>query len=201
MLDTAIAFCWADVAADLILQPTDDPAIVDRPPIGASGHLTKFSDGWGATMTLSDAEFHGMCEVYDLPELAADERFATLAQRMNHREEYREALLTIVNAAAAKLTLAEAQERLIAAEVPFAPVLRLAELADDPQIQHNELFRDLEHPSAGKLREVRPAALFKSTINTPSSPAPQIGEHTEQVLTSIGLQSQLAQLRKEGIIL
>ena len=201
MLDTAIAFCWADVAADLILQPTDDPAIVDRPPIGASGHLTKFSDGWGATMTLSDAEFHGMCKVYDLPELAADERFATLAQRMNHREEYREALLTIVNAAAAKLTLAEAQERLIAAEVPFAPVLRLAELADDPQIQHNELFRDLEHPRAGKLREVRPAALFKSTTNTPSSPAPQIGEHTEQVLSSIGLENQLDELRKEGIIL
>lgn len=201
MLDTAVAFCWADVAADLILQPVDDPAIVERPPIGASGHLTQFADGWGATMTLSDAEFQGMCTVYDLPELAADPRFATLAERMNHREEYRAALLTIVNAAAARFSLAEAQEQLSAAEVPFAPVLKLAELAQDPQIQHNALFRDITHPTAGKLREARPAALFKSTTNTPSGPAPDIGQHTEQVLASIGLQDQLPDLRKEGIIL
>ena len=200
MLDTAIAFCWADVAADLILQPTDDPEIGHRPPIGASGHLTQFSDGWAATMTLSDAEFHGMCQAYDLPELAADPRFATLNERMNHRVEYRQALLTIVSKAASNLSLDEAQGRLVNAGVPFARVLKLTELAEDPQILHNAVFRELDHPIAGALREARPAALFGNTPNSPSTPAPDIGQHTVEILTELGMQDQLDTLRKEGVV-
>ena len=201
MLDTAIAFCWSDVAANLILQPADDPDILHRPPIGASGHVAQYNDGWGAIMTLTDAEFHGMCKAYDLPELAADPRFSTLGERMNHREEYREALLTIVSAAASKLSLDEAEERLIDAQVPFARVQKLAELAQDPQVMHNAVFRDLQHPIAGHLREARPAALFSNTPNEPSAPAPDIGQHTRTVLASIGRAGEFDELRKEGIVL
>ena len=200
MLDTAIAFSWADVAADLILQPDGDKPIDQRPPIGASGHLTEYADGWGATMTLSDAEFHGMCAAYDLPDLATDPRFATIDSRMGNRNEYREALHTVVAAAAKKLTLDEAEDRLSRYEVPFARAGKLAELAADPQVQNNAVFRELNHPIAGKLREARPAAIFGGTPNQPAEPAPDIGEHTKIILQELGMQKNFAELAQAGVI-
>ena len=73
MLDTAIAFGWCDTAADLILQTEDaegnDAGPIDeRPPVGASGQLMQYADGWGATMTLSQDEFIGLCKAYGHPD-------------------------------------------------------------------------------------------------------------------------------------
>jgi len=200
MLDTAIAFSWADIAADLILQADEKGPIDHRPPIGASGHLTEYADGWGATMTLSDAEFRGMCAAYELPELATDPRFATIDARMSHRIEYREVLDTVVAAVAKKLTLSEAEDRLNRHEVPFARAGKLSELAADAQVQNNAVFRELDHPIAGNLREARPAALFKGTPNEPARPAPDIGEHTEAILRELGLQHNFDALSKSGVI-
>ena len=200
MLDTAIAFSWADVAADLILQPQDNQPIDERPPIGASGHLTEYADGWGATMTLSDSEFQGMCRAYDLPELAAHPKFSTLDGRMGNRHEYREVLHTVVAAAAAKLTLDEAEARLTANEVPFARAGKLSELRDNPQVKNNQVFRALDHPIAGPLIDARPAALFNGTPNQPSDPAPDIGEHTQHILTELGMQEDIESLTAAGLI-
>lgn len=212
MLDTAIAFCWADVAADLILQHTDTESanndahtqtnsnIDARPPIGASGHLTQYADGWGATMTLTDAEFQGMCRAFELPELAADPRFNTLDGRMGDRLGYREVLDTVVAKAARALTLDEAEARLVANEVPFARARRLTELASEPQVQNNAVFRELHHPIAGQLIEARPAALFSGTPNEPASPAPNIGEHTHEILAELGMQDQTEALLGAGIV-
>ncbi len=200
MLDTAIAFSWADVAADLILQPDGAEPIEHRPPIGASGHLTEYADGWGATMTLSDAEFQGMCAAYNLPELANDPDFATISARMSNRTTYREILNTVVAEAAKKLTLSEAEDRLTRHEVPFARAAKLAELATEPQIQHNALFRELDHPIAGKLREARPAALFERTPNQPAEPAPDIGEHTRVILKELGMEDRCDALAQSGVI-
>jgi crotonobetainyl-CoA:carnitine CoA-transferase CaiB-like acyl-CoA transferase len=204
MLDTAIAFCWADVAADLILQSDDsDPQqspIDQHPPIGASGHLTQYADGWGATMTLSDAEFQGLCRAFDLPELASDSRFNTLAGRMANREEYRGVLNTVVADAARTLPLVEAEARFIANEVPFARARKLTELASEPQVQNNAVFRTLNHPLAGPLVDARPAPLFGGTPNTPSGPAPDIGEHTSAILADLGMQDRTRELLAKGIV-
>lgn len=204
MLDTAIAFCWADVAADLILQHdestnTSSP-IDERPPIGASGHLTEYLDGWGATMTLSDAEFHGLCRAFELPELAADQRFNTLAGRMGDRDGYRDMLNTVVAKKALTLTLDEAEARFIANEVPFARARTLTELASEPQVQNNAVFRELNHPIAGPLIEARPAPLFGGTPNTPAGPAPDIGEHTTAILAELGMQADTQRLLATGVV-
>ena len=201
MLDTAIAFSWADVAADLILQPDQNHEPIDqRPPIGASGHLTEYADGWGATMTLSDAEFQGMCAAYELLELAKDPRFATINERMRNRTIYRDILNNEVAAAAKKLTLSEAEDRLNRHEVPFARAGKLAELATDPQVRNNAVFRELDHPIAGRLREARPAALFKGTPNQAAQPAPDIGEHTRSILEELGMLERFDALSRSGVI-
>jgi crotonobetainyl-CoA:carnitine CoA-transferase CaiB-like acyl-CoA transferase len=198
MLDTAIAFSWADVAADLILQ---GDGVVQRPPIGASGHMTRFSDGWGAIMTLSDAEFVGMCRAFGVPHVAADPRFESIEARMQHRLELRAVMDSDIAKVAADMTVADAAARMRAAEVPFARAGRLTELKDDEQVIHNRMFRDLLHPVAGLLRDARPAPLFSNTPAAAGGPAPDVGEHSRAILAEAGFDdAAIAALHARGIV-
>ena len=198
MLDVAIAFLWSDAAADQILLGDDE--IVTRPPVGAAGSVVHFSDGWGTTMTLSDHEFAGLCRAYGFPEVAEDPRFATMAERIKHRTEYANVMREEVFPAAAELSVAEASARLKAEDVPFARARRLDELPGDEQIQHNGMFRELEHPIAGRLRDARPAPRFLGTPAAAGGPAPEVGQHTRAILAEIGYEEAIEDLLEAGVI-
>jgi crotonobetainyl-CoA:carnitine CoA-transferase CaiB-like acyl-CoA transferase len=84
------------------------------------------------------------------------------------------------------MTVDEAAQRMKAEEVPFARARRLAELHEDDQIRHNRVFREIEHPVAGPLRDARPAPLFSKTPAAPGAPAPTVGQHTREILAGLG---------------
>ena len=197
MLDTAIAFLWPDTAADLILE---GPGIDARPPVGASGNVAEFSDGWGTTMTLSDDEFHGLCRALGCSHVAEDPRFATLEARQRNRPALLEVLRGDMAQAARKLTLAEAGERFAAEDVPFARARRLTELHEDPQIAHNDVFRTIDHPVAGRLRQARPAPRFGRTPAAPGGPAPVSGQHTREILVEIGFGDRIDDWLARGVV-
>jgi crotonobetainyl-CoA:carnitine CoA-transferase CaiB-like acyl-CoA transferase len=197
MLDTAAAFLWPDAGADNILQGKN---IDHRPAIGGSGQLMEYRDGWGAIMILSDSEFEGLCQAFELPELASDERFNSLAARMNHRLEYQQMMAGVVSQAAAQLSLEEAEQRLSDCGVPFARLRQLADLPEDPQAIHNQIFQTIDHPTAGLLRETRPAPRFSESPAEPAGYAPTVGEHTAEILATIGLEAELTDLVNRGIV-
>jgi crotonobetainyl-CoA:carnitine CoA-transferase CaiB-like acyl-CoA transferase len=197
MLDTAIAFAWCDTAADLILQGDD---IEQRPPIGASGVLRRFRDGWGATMTLSQSEFQGMCRAFGLHDVAEDPRFSSLDARMKHRAELFAVMDSQAEDAAATMSMAEAERKMREQDVPFARVNRLAELPEDEQIRHNQMFRELDHPVAGAMRDARPAPRFQKTPAAPGGPAPTVGQHTREILEQIGLSDKIDHYYEQGIV-
>ncbi len=201
MLDTAISFIWSDVAADQILLPDDEAGDIDsRPPIRASGIMQTYSDGYGFTMTLTQHEFEGMCRAYGLDHIAEDPRFASLDARMNNRAQLREVITTEMDVVALELTVAQAEERLLRNEVPFARVRSLHEIPHDEQVRHNEMFRELEHPVAGLMRDARPAPRFTGTPAQPGGPAPTVGQHTREILTEIGMGRETDELTKRGIV-
>jgi crotonobetainyl-CoA:carnitine CoA-transferase CaiB-like acyl-CoA transferase len=197
MLDAAIAFLWVDTAADLILQ---GDGVEQRPPVGASGTVLEYADGFAATMTLTDDEFTGMCEAFGVGHIHEDPRFATVDARMRNREALREVLQHELARAAKELTLAEAERRMRQHDVPFARARTLPELDKDPQIAHNAMFRELEHPVAGRLRDARPAPRFRGTPVAPGGPAPTVGQHTKDILREIGLADRLDDWLARGIV-
>lgn len=119
---------------------------------------------------------------------------------MSHRDELREVLAERVATAAAGMAIEEAGARLAAEQVPFARVRRLAELHGDPQVQHNEMFRDIDHPVAGRLREARPAPRFSATPAEAGAPAPTAGQHTREILAEFGFAEQLEDYLQRGIV-
>jgi crotonobetainyl-CoA:carnitine CoA-transferase CaiB-like acyl-CoA transferase len=197
MLDTAIAFLWPDTAADLILQ---GDGVEARPPVGASGNVAEFKDGWATTMTLSDDEFHGMCRAYGCDDVAKDPRFATLEARQRNRPGLIDVMRNDIAPAAKRLTLAEAAARFAAEDVPFARARRLTELHEDPQIAHNQVFSTIEHPTAGTLRHARPAPRFARTPAAPGGPAPVAGQHTREILGELGLSAHIDDWLARGIV-
>ncbi len=87
-------------------------------------------------------------------------------------------------------------------DLPNAPVHRLTELKDDPQIIANDYIVDFDHPRLGKVKiPGYPVQFSKSQAGTTSC-APELGEHTDAVLSEIGGYSpeEITGLRAKGVI-
>ena len=91
--------------------------------------------------------------------------------------------------------------RMVEEDVPVGPVLSIEEMLEDPQIRHNGMIEERVHPAAGRLRQSRGAARFHATPSEPICLAPELGEHTEEVLQGFGFDaSELAGLREAAVI-
>jgi crotonobetainyl-CoA:carnitine CoA-transferase CaiB-like acyl-CoA transferase len=197
MLDTAVAFMWPDAAAHVTLL---GDGVTDQPTIGSNYRLTEFADGYGTATPLTDAEFAGMCAALDLPELASDPRFATLAARMGNLAEFVSVVGSQMAERSLQLTKAEAEERFLRNDAPAGVVNRVEDLHEDPQVVANGLLEEHEHPVAGLVRMPRPAARFSGTPSAAGRPAPQLGQHTDEILAELGLADDVARLRSDGIV-
>lgn len=191
MLDAAIAFVWPDSGMDAVLLEEDAHR---APTIGANYGVTPLADGFVAAGAVSDAEFRGLCAAYDRPELASDERFATTAARSANAAE----LVPTLRALARETPIDEFLVRAEEHDVPASRVSGLAELPDDPQVRHNAVFVEREHPMAGRVREVRPAARLSATPSRIGDHAPGFGEHSDEIVAALGFDP--VELRANGVI-
>ena len=114
--------------------------------------------------------------------LASDARFADLETAKNHRAELHARLQPIFAQRPSQewIPLLEAKDILV------APVRSTAEALADPQLAVNNMLVDVEHPQVGPTRHVGTPLRLRDTPATQARPAPLIGEHSAQVLRSIG---------------
>ncbi len=192
LLDAGLAFFWPDgMMKHTFLGDgiREGPALYDR------YRLTETQDGHIVMWAGGDNEWHAVFEALDRPELCQDERFATGRARADHGEE----LGLILYNEFRKWTTDEIVKRMEAAEAPCAPVLGLDEIPDNPQLQHNETIYEVEHQSAGRMLQCRPAPRFSRSRAETGAIAPLVGEHTDEVLAEIGFSpEQIAAMREQG---
>jgi crotonobetainyl-CoA:carnitine CoA-transferase CaiB-like acyl-CoA transferase len=178
MLDAMIAFLWPEAMTQYTVVGREDaPQPAPRPDL-----IFKTLDGYITVGSLSDSEWRGLCAVIQKPEWIDDPRFRTPAARSVNAAER----LTLVGEILARGHSQDWLDRLDAAEVPCAPVLRRAEVMRDKQVINNQLIELMEQPSMGTVRQPRPAARFDRTPARIGGPAPRIGEHTETILAEAG---------------
>jgi len=98
-------------------------------------------------------------------------------------------------------TAEEVVETLAAAGVPVARVYNIAQAIEDPHVKARNTIVDLDHPTAGKVRVPWFPIKMEKTPATYRIPAPQLGEHTAQILEELGYSpEEIEELRKEGVV-
>jgi len=178
MLDTMIAFLWPEAMTQYTVVGRENaPQPAPRPDL-----IFKTLDGYITVGSLSDSEWRGLCGVIGKPEWIGDPRFRTPAARSVNAAER----LKLVGEILSDGNSQDWLDRLDAAEVPCAPVLRRADVMNNVQVINNALIELMEQPSMGTVRQPRPAARFDRTPAAIGGPAPRIGEHTDAVLAEVG---------------
>ncbi len=81
------------------------------------------------------------------------------------------------------------------------PVYNLAEVFGDPHVLHRQMVFEMEHPRLGKIKQLGFPIKLSATPARARQVPPDLGEHTEEILTKLGYsKEELAALRREGII-
>ncbi|QDZ28664.1 CaiB/BaiF CoA-transferase family protein [Noviherbaspirillum sp. UKPF54] len=146
----------------------------------------------------NDRQFASLCGVLGHPEWAADERFATNAGRVKHRE----ILVPLMRQATVFKTTQEWISALEAANVPCGPINDLKAMYEDPQVKARGMRMELPHPQAGTAPTVaNPLRLSATPVEYRNAP-PLLGQHTHEVLQQLlGLTSErIGALASRGII-
>ena len=179
MLDATVAFFWPEAMTGLTFAEKEADVTKTFSSIDL---IYETSDGYITISVISDKEWKGICEVLNCEELIQDERFVTSRARRQHSEERRSVIGEMVE----KWTSKELLKSLDENDVPCAPLLNRMELMEHPQIVESQTIQKLEFEGFGEVRQARPAARFQLTESEIRSPAPKLGQHSTEVLGSLG---------------
>ncbi|MCY4427947.1 MAG: CaiB/BaiF CoA-transferase family protein [Halieaceae bacterium] len=197
MLDATAAFVGAMyVMRDQLKKPITRMTRVQ----GSQSYAVKCADGKGIALHLSSPNkfWEGAARAFGRDDLAEDEE---LSQRMNRVARYQE-ILDAFQAAAIEQPQDYWLQRLEDNDVPYAPIYRLEEVFEDPQVQYLDIFAEISHPEKGTQRlPRRPVWFDNSRDDQPVEPAPLLGEHTDEVLTELGYSEEAIEaLRDKAIV-
>jgi len=130
-----------------------------------------------------------------MPDLATDERFATIGERRKNQQ----LMWTLINKFAEKHTKRELMAVLNPLDVPCGPIMSTEDLADDEHVRGREMWVELDHPQRGTWFNVgMPIKLSDSPAVIKRSPT--LGEHTDEILREVlGFDdARIAALRQGG---
>jgi succinate--hydroxymethylglutarate CoA-transferase len=160
-------------------------------PCGAQ----KTKDGWIFLMCNKEKFWPILCNMIGRSEWGEDPRYATFKERLEHRPEITAMLDEALSVRATAEWLG-----LFAGTVPAAPILDVQQALENPFVTANGKLQELTHQSGVPFRLVNSPVTCPGDP-TPANPAPELGEHTDQLLGDLGFeQADVAQLRADGVI-
>lgn len=168
----------------------------DHPYVTPMG-VVATADGYLNLGVGSDAQWRAFCALIDHPEWGEDDRFATNPARLERRADLWDMLKPIF----ATRGTADWVTALEQAGVPAGPIYRMDEVFADPQVQHLGMAVPVHHPARGETRLVAQAVKLSRTPASVHVSAPDAGQHTDAILTEIGLSAgEIAALRARKVV-
>lgn len=131
----------------------------------------------------NDNQYQALCHVLGKPEYAADERFQTNPNRVEHRDILVPLLQEIFITQETKYW----QEKCRNNNIPSGPIQSLEEVVNDKQLQSRDMFITQNHPTAGKIKLIgSPLKLSRTPVQMKYHP-PNPGEHNEEIMSRLGI--------------
>ena len=154
-------------------------------------------DGFLNIAASGDEMFSRLCMALGIEELLEDPRFADGPARGKNRAELNEAIADVTRTA----TTAEWVERLNRRSVPSGPVYTFDQTFADPQVRHIGMAAPVEHPTRGRIELVGQPVRFHRTPWRMRNACPEMGEHTDAILTGLGYsEEEIQALRKRDVL-
>ena len=167
-------------------------------PTGIPTGLFPTSDGQINIAASGDHMFRRFCEAADAMSLLDDPDYATGPQRSKNRKALNERIAGITERRPAAYWV----ELMNEVGVPCGPVYTIDQTFADPQVQHLEMARPVDHPKLGPLKVVGQAINMTRTPEPDKlRPTPELGQHTEEVLRELGYNdAAVADLRARDVV-
>lgn len=165
--------------------------------LGAPYQAFRCSDGYITVGADGARHWPLFCTSIGLPDLVADPRFASNADRLAHLAD----LGAIVEERTIRHSRAHWLDLLEGVGIPAGPINTVPEALADPQARARGMVVEIEHPRLGTLRALGPVVKLSDTPARISVVAPDLGQHTDEVLLELGLEpAELDALRTSGVL-
>ncbi|CAH1238832.1 SUGCT [Branchiostoma lanceolatum] len=125
--------------------------------------------------------FKTLCKVLELDHLADDPRYTSNQLRVENRKQ-------LIATLAQRFSVKTTDEWFAAFEgsgFPYGPINNMEQVFSNPQVLHNKMILEMDHPGAGTVRVPGPAVKYTGSERETHLPPPTLGQHTAEVLSNL----------------
>jgi crotonobetainyl-CoA:carnitine CoA-transferase CaiB-like acyl-CoA transferase len=197
MLDTSVAWL-ANQGMNYLATGEDPVRLGNQHPNIVPYQVFPTADGYIVLSIGNDPTFKRFCEAFELAQLLEDERFATNAARVSHRQLVTDTLSPVLRQHPTAWWI----ERLDGLKIGCGPINKLSQVFSDPHVLARGMVVEMAHGSGQTVKVIANPVKLSETPADYRLPPPLLGEHTDAVLGErLGLDATaLAALRGKRVI-
>lgn len=169
----------------------------NRSQIAGPADIIPTKDGWIMVQVIGDQLFERWANMIGRPDLLGEPRFRDDAGRGRHGSE----LSAIAREHSLQFTTVDALAIYAAASVPAGPIYTPQQALDDPHVREAGFLQPVVYDGLPAASLVRAPISLSKTGSAIRSPAPLLGQHTDEILQSLGYgEAEIDELRKARIV-
>lgn len=158
-------------------------------------YVTKDSRTLVFVMVQSDRYWGRLCKAIGRPDLAENPKYQTQEGRSEHAAEIRQIFTNTF------MSKTYEEWRPLLASIPYAARQTIKEAVNDPQAIASGCFVEYDHPTQGRIKQVANPVMMSKTPANVRMPAPEFGQHTEEVLLEYGYSwEDISRFKEDGTI-
>jgi crotonobetainyl-CoA:carnitine CoA-transferase CaiB-like acyl-CoA transferase len=197
MLDSQIALCENALVRYLTTGEVAKPT-GSRHPLLTPFEIFPTRDGYVAVIASREDEWERFCKVVRKEDWIEDQRLRTNNDRLANYEFFRSEIEKIMM----RKTTKDWIKAFRATNLPCGPVNTIDMVASDPHVQKRDMIIEIKHPRLQQLRVVGTPMKFSRTPCIITDSSPDLGEHTKEILKSLGLnKDDMEKLRQDRVVL